>query len=117
MADKKELPLAMARVLVEYTDENHWLSTKELTKILEDEYGLTAERRTIYANIDLLKEYGYDISTWQENGVGYYLKSHRFSPEEVNWMIGQIKSESPFPARRRKEMMKIFKSMISKYQR
>jgi hypothetical protein len=32
-------------------------------------------------------------------------------------MIGQIKSESPFPARRRKEMMKIFKSMISKYQR
>ena len=40
MADKKELPLAMARVLVEYTDEDHWLSTKELTKILEDEYGL-----------------------------------------------------------------------------
>ena len=37
MADKKELPLAMARVLVEYTDEDHWLSTKELTKILEDE--------------------------------------------------------------------------------
>jgi hypothetical protein len=35
MADKKELPLAMARVLVEYTDEDHWLSTKELTKILE----------------------------------------------------------------------------------
>jgi len=113
MADKKELPLAMARVLVEYTDEDHWLSTKELTRILEDEYGLTAERRTIYANIDLLKEYGYDISTWQENGVGYYLKSHRFSPEEVNWMIGQIKSESPFPARRRKEKSRICRRVLN----
>ena len=106
MADKNELPLAIAKILVEYTDEKHLLSTKELTAILEKEYDLTAERRTIYANIELLKKHGYDISTWQENGNGYYLKSHLFSPEEVKWMIDTIKSDDMFSPKRKRELKK-----------
>ena len=71
MADKKELPLALLEVLKEYTDEAHILSAKELTRILEEQYDLTLERRTLYANIELLRKYGFHISTWQENGYGY----------------------------------------------
>ena len=83
MADKKELPLALIQILTKYTDEDHYLSTTAIIHILETEYGLTCERRTIYANVDLLKQYGHNISTWQENGIGYYLKEHQFSEKEV----------------------------------
>ena len=74
MADnKKELPLALLEILRESTDENNILSTKELTTLLEKRYDLTLERRTLYANIELLKKYGSKISTWQENYTGYYV--------------------------------------------
>ena len=92
MADKKELPLALLEVLKEYTDEAHILSAKELTRILEEQYDLTLERRTLYANIELLRKYGFHISTWQENGYGYYMESHQFEPSEVLLLCNAIHS-------------------------
>ena len=94
MADKKELPLALLEVFKNHTDEEHILTTKQLTSILENEYDLTLERRTLYANVELLKKYGYDISTWQENGYGYYLNEHQFKKSEVLMLCNAIHSSN-----------------------
>ena len=97
-------------------DEEHYLSTKELTEKLEDEYGMTCERRTIYANINLLKEYGHKISTWQENGFGYYLIEHQFLPEEVEGICKAIKNASSFSTRQNKTLLQKLLSTFSDYQ-
>lgn len=92
MADKKEIPLALLEVLKRHTDEDHYLSTKQIIQIMEDEYDITMERRTLYANIELLQKFGYKISTWQENGYGYYLQEHQFLKSEVFLLCNAIHS-------------------------
>ncbi len=117
MADKKELPLAMIEILIRYTDENHSLSTNELRDILEQEYNLTLERRTLYANMELLKKYGYDISTWQENGLGYYLRSHQFSKSEVFLLCNAIHSSHFISQKESSQLIKKLLSTLSMYER
>ena len=58
MSEKKELPLALLQILTRYTDANHVLTNKAINEILNKEYGLSMERRTMYANFDILAKYG-----------------------------------------------------------
>ena len=102
MAEKKELPLALAQVLTKYTDPEHILSTSEIISILESEYNLSCERRTIYANIDLLKQYGYQISTWQENGIGYYLNEHQFTEKEIKVLCSALSDNNQLSSKEKK---------------
>lgn len=48
------------------------------------------ERRTLYANIQMLKEFGYEISTYQENGHGYYLDNRDFEESEIMLLCNAV---------------------------
>ncbi len=117
MADKKELPLVLLEILQNYTDENHILSTKELIRITEDRYDLTMERRTLYANIDLLKKHGYKISTWQENGLGYYMEEHQFRKSEIFLLCNAIHSSHYISASESRKLIEKLLSVLSKYEK
>ena len=116
MSDKKELPFAIAEILTKYTDDEHMISTSEMIGLLKKEYGMEAERRTIYANVNILKKFGMDISTWQENKEGYYLRTHFFMPEEVEIFSAAVKADKNIPPKRKKELQRKLKSMLSTYQ-
>ena len=60
-SDAKIRPLYLAKILYEQTDENHFLTTAQLIKILEEQYGITSHRQTIKAEIDLLRRFGLEI--------------------------------------------------------
>ena len=98
MADKKSLPFALMQILTKYTDNRHVLSSKDIIRILSSEYGLSCERRTIYANIELLIKFGYSISTFQENGQGYFLREHQFSVTEVVAMFESMQGSEQLSA-------------------
>lgn len=104
MADKKELPLALIEILTKYTDQDHLLSTPQIISILESEYGLTCERRTIYANMELLKQYGYKVSTWHENSQGYYLTEHQFTDKEMQVLLELIKDTDMLTVREKRTL-------------
>ena len=98
MADKKSLPFALMQMLTKYTDNRHVLSSKDIIRILSSEYGLSCERRTIYANIELLIKFGYGISTFQENGQGYFLREHQFSVTEIVAMFESMQGSEQLSA-------------------
>ena len=98
MADKKSLPFALMQILTKYTDNRHVLSSKDIIRILSSEYGLSCERRTIYANIELLIKFGYSISTFQENGQGYFLREHQFSVTEIVAMFESMQGSEQLSA-------------------
>lgn len=77
--DKKKISFAILTILQEETDENHILSTSDLIRKLNDTCHLKAERRTIYSDIALLKQEGFAISDYEENGQGYYMKGRNLS--------------------------------------
>lgn len=105
MADKKDIPLALLEILKEYTDDTHFLSTSHVIEIMKSKYHLDLERRTIYANAELLKKYGYKISNWSENNIRYGLVEHQFSPKEAVSLCRMIDGSDEF-SRSGKEKLK-----------
>ena len=70
--------LFLADIFNRQTDEHHTYSAVELVSLLND-YGIECERKTIYRDIDSLKEYGMDIVNARTPVRGYYLRNRKFS--------------------------------------
>ena len=76
---KKVLILYIYEILKRYSDANHKLSQSRIAELVQKEYGMTCDRKTVGRNINALIDAGIDIETYDENNVGYYLAS-RCSP-------------------------------------
>ncbi|WP_370752714.1 hypothetical protein [Ruminococcus sp.] len=48
-------------ILKKYTDENHRLSQKDIIEILDREYCMKIDRKSVKRNLMNLIEFGYDI--------------------------------------------------------
>ena len=69
--------LHLQRLLLTYTDENHWLTMDEILYHLE-QAGIHAERKSIYGDIQALRDFGMDILQKRGKNGGYYLTSREF---------------------------------------
>ena len=83
--------LYILNVLKKYSDEEHKLSISELKEKINEIYGEDIDPRTIRRNINLLKEkFDYDISTYNDNKIGYYICNDPetdFEPGEIRAII------------------------------
>lgn len=70
---KKALSLCILRVLERYASPDAPMSSRQIIDRVEEDFGLTAERKAVGRNLILLAEMGFELSTYQENGHGYYL--------------------------------------------
>ncbi|MBE7015224.1 MAG: WYL domain-containing protein [Ruminococcaceae bacterium] len=75
--------LYIAKYFLEYSDENHPLTAeKDICDYLKEEYGIDAERRSVYRDIALLRDvFGMDIDGGQ--GGRYRLMSRQFDFDEL----------------------------------
>lgn len=76
-------------ILNKYSDEGNILTSSDIISELEKK-GLTAERRSIIRDIKVLVEFGYDISLYEENNIGYYMRSREFEEEELKILIDSV---------------------------
>lgn len=58
---RKKLSFAILDILRQYTDENHKLSQNDIVELLEKDYDVKADRKSIKRNITSLLEMGYPI--------------------------------------------------------
>ncbi|OCN05079.1 hypothetical protein A4S06_01445 [Erysipelotrichaceae bacterium MTC7] len=116
MDQKKSIPLALLEILRNDSDEQHPLTRVQLQELLEARYGLRAERRTLYANIQMLQDFGYDISTYEQNKQGYYLLERAFEPSEVNLICHSIHASAIIPEAESKHLIDALLKTQSKYQ-
>lgn len=72
---KKALSLCILRVLEQHASKESPLTTRQIIALLHEQYGMIAERKAVGRNLLLLPEMGFPLSTYQENGKGYYLTS------------------------------------------
>ncbi len=56
-----------------FDDPTRYLSASRLIEILDEKYGLSADRKSVYNYIESLTKYGFDI---QKSRRGYYLCEH-----------------------------------------
>ena len=116
MAEKKQSVLALLDVLRRCSDEEHPLTVNEIKQHLENEYDLTLERRTIYSNIELLSQNGYEVSTYEDNRKGYFLLERQFDKGEVLLLCNAIHASHFISNKQSDELISKLLSTQSKYQ-
>lgn len=107
--------LHILKYLQEYTDESHSISTAFIQdKLLE--LGITADRKTIYADISCLLDMGYEIS--QEptrNGGGWKLLSRDFELPELKLLVDAVQSSRFISQKKSRELIKKLETLISNH--
>jgi len=117
MRNDRIIILAVECVLKEYSDDEHILSMSEFRNRIRQEYGIYPDRRTVGSAIEALSDFGYDISTYSENGKGYYLRERHFEPSEIRLLMDAIYSFKGIPSKQSSELIQKIQNDISKYQR
>lgn len=96
--------LYLKQILEEQTDENHPLSTQRLIELLAHE-GITAERKSIYDDIQCLQAFGMDICTVKGRGGGYFLASRDFELPELKLLVDAVQSSRFLTQRKSMELI------------
>lgn len=112
--------LYILNVLKKYSDEEHKLSISELKEKIKEEYGEDIDPRTIRRNINLLQQkFGYDISTYNDNKIGYYITNDPetdFEPGEIRAIIDTFSYSTFIEQRIAKTIIKKCKNLQNIYE-
>lgn len=112
---QKNKIILILQYLQKNSDEKHPVSTKKLIQFL-DSNGISAERRTIYSDIETLRDLGYDIlQNSNRLGGGYYLASREFEIAELKLLVDAVQSSRFITARKSRELIKKLEGMASKF--
>ena len=76
-AEQKMKILYLMKIITEQTDENHIMSANDLAAALAV-YGISAERKSIYSDIEALQTFGMDSVQQKGANAGYYLAGREF---------------------------------------
>lgn len=91
MSNPRERLLLTRAYLTEWSDERHIVSPAELIAHLECQ-GFLADRRTVSADIALLRQSGMRIAEQKSRPFGYYLENRMFEPAEVQLLTDLLRS-------------------------
>lgn len=113
MAEKKQSLLALIEILKKHSDENHALSIKDIQSHLLNEYDIELDRRTLYTSMELLRDFGYEISEY--DGNGYYLMERQFEKAEILLLCNAIHASHFINSKQSDELIKKLLDTQSKY--
>ena len=85
--DQKFRTLRLMEILLERTDDTHMLNASELCTILDQEYGISTDRRTIYTEMEILDKFGLDIQQKKGKNPGYYIGARDFELPELKLLV------------------------------
>lgn len=107
--------LYIIRMLEENTDEQHPMSTSEIIDRLAAN-DIHSERKSIYDDIEKLRDFGYDIlSVSSRQGGGYYLAGREFELPELKLLVDAVQSSRFITTRKSRELIKKLERKAGKY--
>ena len=107
--------LYLMKIMYEQTDDIHGLTLAQIAEQLES-YGITAERKALYDDIETLCEFGMDIEKRKEKNVTYHVMSRDFELPELKLLVDAVQSSKFITHKKSTELIKKLSSFSSKYQ-
>jgi len=105
------------RLLIEKTDDSHYITMSEILNELEKR-GIVAERRSIYRDIDVLNEYmGIEIIK-EQRGPNYYyhVGQKQFELAELKLLVDAVQSSKFITERKSDKLIKKITTLASEYE-
>ena len=106
--------LYLVKILTQQSDENHCMSAQMLIDALA-EYGVKAERKSIYDDIAQLTDFGYDICLVKaKTGGGYYLASREFELAELKLLVETVQASRFLTVKKSRELISKIETLASR---
>lgn len=111
MAGKKNQKIKLLYILEfleKYTDENNVAKSDDIIEYLATK-GIETERKSIYSDIYVLMDYGFDIIKNSGQTGGYFLASRDFEPAELRLLSDAVSAANFISSKKTKQLLeKIF---------
>ena len=115
--NKQKLKLLyLIKIFTEDTDDQHALTLPQIAEKL-DAYGISAERKTLYQDFELLRDFGFDIIGQQARRTFYYhMGNRRFELPELKLLVDSVQSAKFITDKKSNALIKKLEGMVSKYE-
>lgn len=104
----------LAKLLESETDDEHGLTGPQIIQRLA-ELGIAVERKTLYRDLDCLREFGYNIVKYQRSPIEYGLASREFQESELLLLADAVQSSRFLTERKSNALVKAIGKLGSKY--
>ena len=112
--DQKLRTLYLMNIMLERTDDEHLLNASQLCRILENEYGIRTDRRTIYSEMEILAKFGLDIQQKKGKRPGYYIGARDFELPELKLLVDAVQSSRFITEKKSKELIQKLEKLCCK---
>lgn len=107
--------LYLAQILSRETDDSHALTQEDIIERLKD-HQVLVERKTLYSDLQALKDYGYDIiSERRERNVYYHIGDRKFQLPELKLLVDSVQSAKFISASKSRDLIKKLEGLVSKF--
>lgn len=107
--------LALLQILKSKTDEEHPLGVPELIEELEKQE-IFAERKSLYRDLEVLKEAGFDVMYTRTPKSGYYLGERELQLAEIRLLMDGVLSAGFITQKKSKELLGKLCCSLSEHQ-
>ena len=106
----------LSRIMLNQTDEEHMITMPEIRKALET-YGVTADRKSLYDDMEALRILGVDvIGEKVGRDYFYHVGGKHFEIAELKLLVDAIQSSKSISEKKSNELIKKLTAMASKYE-
>lgn len=106
----------LMKIMLEKTDDEHSITMPEILTELE-RYQVSAERKSIYADLQDLEKLGVEVIGEQVGRTYYYhVGSRQFELPELKLLVDSIQSSKFITARKSNELIRKLESLCSEYE-
>lgn len=107
--------LYIMQMLLENTDEKHSMTAGEIIEALKG-YGISAERKSVYDDIEALRLFGLDILSRRSEPKGYYIASRDFEMPELKLLVDAVQSSKFITEKKSKELIRKIEGLAGKHE-
>ncbi len=105
--------LYLAKILLDNTDEEHTITVQEMIAELS-KYGISAERKSIYDDLECLEVYGLDICSRKSRTTDYYVASRDFELPELKLLVDSVQSSKFITRKKSMELISKIEKLTSR---
>ena len=98
--------------LLKNSDENNPIDAEEIILDLQEK-GIEAERKSVYKDIAVLQQFGYDILKTRTPKCGFFIASRDFEVAEVRLLCDAIQAAGFISQKKTKQLLEKIYSLVS----
>ena len=113
-ANQKLKMLYLLEILRRETDEEHPLSLKQIIDLLAQK-GISAERKSLYDDIEQLRLMGEDIVAVRDTTVRYYVGERTLDMPQLRLLVDAVQSSKFITRKKSEELIRRLESLTSRH--